>query len=47
MYSSNNSLILKNSLLTKRIIINTKYLVVNYIKQNNFFNKIIGYNNIK
>jgi hypothetical protein len=42
MYSSNNSLI-----LTKRIIINTKYLVVNYVKQNSYFNKIIGYNNIK
>ena len=33
--------------LTKIITINPKILVVNYIKHNNYFSKIIGYNNIK
>ena len=41
MYSSNNNF------LTKKININTKNLVVNYLKQNSYFNKIIGYNKIK
>ena len=40
MYSRNYS-------LTKVININPKILVINYIKQNSFFSKIIGYNNIK
>ena len=41
MYSSNNNF------LTKKININTKNLVVNYLKQYSYFNKIIGYNKIK
>ena len=36
------------NILLKQIIINPTILVVNYTKQNTFFNKIIGYNdNIK
>lgn len=34
--------------MSNLIIIKPKYNVINYIKQNTFFNKIIGYNtNIK
>ena len=40
MYSHNN-------IMSNLIIIKPKYNVVNFIKQNSFFNKIIGYNNIK
>jgi hypothetical protein len=35
---------LRKNLETQIILINPKKLVVNYIKQNNFFIKIIGYN---
>jgi hypothetical protein len=37
---------LRKNLLTQTIVIKPKFLVVNYIKQNSFFNKIIGYNNL-
>ena len=37
---------LRKNLLTQTIIIKPKFLVVNYIKHNSFFNKIIGYNNL-
>lgn len=40
MYSQNN--IMKNL-----IVIKPKYHVVHFIKQNTYFNKIIGYNDIK
>jgi len=40
MYSQNN-------IRSKLIIIKPKYHIVHFIKENNFFNKIIGYNNIK
>jgi hypothetical protein len=44
----NKSLVdLRNISLMKIITINPKILVVNYIKQNTYFSKIIGYNNIK
>lgn len=33
--------------LPKLIIIKPKYHIVHYFKNNTFFNKIIGYNNIK
>lgn len=36
-----------SSYLMKPIVINPKILVINYVKSNTFFNKIIGYNNIK
>lgn len=38
---------LRNISLTKLITINPRILVVNYIKYNNYFSKIIGYNNVK
>ena len=41
-----NKVLQQNLSLTKIININPKILVVNYIKQNNYFSKIIGYNNI-
>jgi len=47
MYLNKNSLDFKNLPLTKVININPKILVVKYFKQNIFFSKIIGYNNIK
>ena len=47
MHSNNHVLYLRNVLQNKVLIINPKILVVNYIKQNNYFSKIIGYNNIK
>jgi len=37
MYSQNN-------IMTKLVIIKPKYHIVHFIKQNSFFNKIIGYN---
>ena len=37
---------LTKNLMTKIILIKPKIIVVNYIKQNSFFNKIIGYNNL-
>jgi len=37
---------LRKNLMTQTIIIKPKIFVVNYIKQNSFFNKIIGYNNL-
>lgn len=37
---------LTKNLMTKIILIKPKLIVVNYIKQNSFFNKIIGYNNL-
>jgi hypothetical protein len=52
MYSRLNQFKNKNttfasSYQTKEITINPKFLVVKYIKTNDFFSKIIGYNNIK
>ena len=47
MHSNNHVLYLRNVLPNKLLIINPKILVVNYIKQNNYFSKIIGYNTIK
>ena len=37
----------QSNLLSTIIIIKPKYHIVNFIKNNSFFNKIIGYNNIK
>jgi len=36
-----------NTYLFKQLVIKPAMLVVNYRKQNVFFNKIIGYNNIE
>lgn len=36
-----------NYLMANLIIIKPKYHVIHFIKNNSFFNKIIGYNNIK
>lgn len=38
MYSKNNSMV-------NLIIIKPKYHIVHYLKNNTFFDKIIGYNN--
>lgn len=35
----------QSEIMKKLVIIKPKYHVVHYIKQNSFFNKIIGYNN--
>jgi hypothetical protein len=40
-------MISKNKLMLTLVIIRPKFHVINYIKQNTFFNKIIGLNNIK
>ena len=37
---------LRKNLMTHMIVIKPKLLIVNYIKQNSFFYKIIGYNNL-
>jgi hypothetical protein len=47
MYSSKHRLDLTNIPQNKLILINPRILVVKYIKQNNYFSKIIGYNKIK
>ena len=47
MYSSKHTLDIRNISPTKVIMINPKILVINYIKKNDYFSKIIGYNNIK
>ena len=44
MYSRNNSI---NNSINNLIIIKPKYHVIHFLKNNSFFNKIIGYNNIK
>jgi hypothetical protein len=36
----------RKNLMSQMILIKPKLIVVNYIKQNTFFNKIIGYNNL-
>ena len=36
----------RKNLMSQMILIKPKLFVVNYIKQNSFFNKIIGYNNL-
>jgi hypothetical protein len=38
MYSQNN-------IMSNLVIIKPKYHIVHFIKENSFFNKIIGYNN--
>lgn len=47
MYSNKKTFDLRNIPSTKIITINPKVLVINYIKQNDYFSKIIGYNNVK
>jgi len=42
MHSYNN-----NNIMSKLIIIKPKYNVIHFIKNNSYFNKIVGYNNIK
>lgn len=37
----------RNNYSPSIVIIKPKYHIVKYIKNNSFFNKIIGYNNIK
>lgn len=38
MYSQNN-------IMTNLIIIKPKYHIIHFVKENTFFNKIIGFNN--
>ena len=47
MYLTKQIIDLRNILSTKVITINPTILVVNYIKKNDYFSKIIGYNNVK
>ena len=47
MYSSQQIIDLRNISSKKVITLNPKILVINYIKKNDYFSKIIGYNNVK
>jgi hypothetical protein len=39
------TMVFQHNALKQSMVIKPKILVINYVKNNSFFNKIIGYNN--